>query len=89
MGPIPCALTTAHMKNDIPAVGTTKDLTVNKCLIWWTGNQIAGSEQSQKTKKERKSLVVVPELGMPLGRRVYDGQIAEIIRVTHSPPIQA
>jgi hypothetical protein len=77
------------MKNDIPAVGTTKALTVNKCLILWTGNQIAGSEQSQKMKNERKSLVVVPELGMPLWRGAYDGHIAEIMSVTHSPPIQA
>jgi hypothetical protein len=89
IGPIPCALTMAQMKKEIPAVGTTKALTVNKCRILCTGNQIAGSEQSQKMKNERKSLVFVPELGIPLWRWVYDGQIASIMSVTHSPPIQA
>ncbi len=28
----------------------------------WTGNQMAGSEQNQKMKKEAKSAVVVPEV---------------------------
>jgi hypothetical protein len=79
----------AQIKNAIPAVGTTNALTVNRCRILWTGNQIAGSEQSQKMKKETKSLVFVPELGMPLWRLVNDGQIASIMSLTHSPPIQA
>jgi len=38
-------------------------LTVKRWRIWWTGNQMAGREQSQKMKKEAKSAVVVPEPG--------------------------
>ncbi len=80
----------AQIKNDRPAVGTTYALTVNKCRILWTGNQIAGKERSQKMKKERKSLVFVPEeAGSPLWRVVNEGQIAEIIKRIHSPPIHA
>jgi hypothetical protein len=40
-------------------------------------------------KKETKSRVVVPELGMPLGILSNEGQMALIMRRTHSPPIQA
>jgi hypothetical protein len=54
------------MKKEIPAVGTMMAFTVNKCRIVCTGKKIAGSDNTQKIKKERKSLVVVPELGMPL-----------------------
>jgi hypothetical protein len=84
-----CALTIAHIKKEKPAVGTTNDLTVKRWRILWTGNQIAGKEQSQKMKKDTKALVLVPELGMPLWTLVNEGQIASIIRVTHSPPIHA
>lgn len=66
MGPSPWALTTAQMKNAMPAVGTTYALTVNRCRILCTGNQIAGREINQKMKKQVKSRVFVPELGMPL-----------------------
>ena len=66
IGPIPCALTMAQMKNVMPAMGTTKALTVNKCRILCTGNQIAGKETSQKMKKETKSRVFVPDPGIPL-----------------------
>lgn len=58
MRPIPPARTNDHTRNAIPATGTTYDLTVNRCLIWCTGNQIAGKLQSQKMKNETKSLVV-------------------------------
>jgi len=51
---------------------------------------MAGSEQSQKMKNDTKSLVVVPEpTDIVFGRLLYEGQIALIMRVTHSPPIQA
>jgi hypothetical protein len=55
------------MKKETPAVGTTYALTVNRWRILWTGNQMAGREQSQKMKKDTKSLVLVPEFGIPLG----------------------
>lgn len=51
---------------------------------------MAGSEQSQKMKNDTKSRVFVPELaGKLFGRLVYEGQMALIMSVTHSPPIQA
>lgn len=49
----------AQIMNAMPATGTKYDLTVNRCRIWWTGNQIAGREQSQKMKNETQSAVVV------------------------------
>jgi hypothetical protein len=52
MGPAPPARTSAHMKKAIPAHGTKNDLTVKRWRIWCTGNQIAGSEQNQKMKKD-------------------------------------
>jgi len=61
IGPTPPARTTAQMRKAIPATGTKYDLTVNKWRIWWTGNQMAGNEQSQKMKKEAKSAVDVPD----------------------------
>lgn len=33
---------------------------MKRCLILWTGNHIAGSEASQKMKKETQPAVVVP-----------------------------
>jgi hypothetical protein len=42
----------AQMKKAIPAQGTKYALTVNRWRILWTGNQMAGSEQTQKRKKE-------------------------------------
>ncbi len=50
MGPAPPALTRAQMKKEMPQMGTKYDLTVNKCRILCTGNQMAGSEHSQKMK---------------------------------------
>ena len=56
------------MKKVKPATGTKYALTVKRCRIWWTGNQIAGKLQNQNRKKLTKSLVLVPELaGMELG----------------------
>lgn len=50
---------------------------------------MAGRDMSQKRKKERKSRVLVPEEeGRLLGRRSYCGQMAEIMRVTHCPPVE-
>lgn len=86
-GPAPLALTKLQIKNAIPAAGTTKDFTVNKCLILWTCGYNAGSDNNQKRKNETKSLVLVPELaGIEFGRLWYWGQIAVIISVTHWPP---
>jgi len=74
------------MKKVKPAMGTKYALTVKRCRIWWTGNQIAGRLQNQNRKKLTKSLVFVPELaGMELGRSLYDVQIDRIMSVTHSP----
>jgi hypothetical protein len=36
-------------------------LTVKRWRIWWTGNQMAGREKSQKRKKETKRAVEVPD----------------------------
>ena len=72
IGPIPFALTMAQMKKARAANGTKKALTVKRCRILWTGNQMAGKLQTQKMKKLRKSRVLVPELsGMLLGRCSY------------------
>ena len=58
---MPCARMMAHMKKEIPAVGTTHALTVNKCRILCTGNHRNGREHSQKRRKEKKSRVLVPD----------------------------
>ena len=58
---MPCALMMAHMKKQIPAVGTTYALTVNKCRILCTGNQRKGRDPNQKKRKETKSRVLVPD----------------------------
>ena len=81
IGPMPLALTRAQIKKATPAVGTTYALTVNRCLILWTGNQIAGKDMSQKMKNETKSTVLVPESGIPLWilSTRQDVQIEEII----------
>jgi hypothetical protein len=54
------------MKNEMPAVGATKALTVNKWRILCTGGQRNGREPTQKNRKDTKATVFVPELGMPL-----------------------
>jgi len=87
IGPIPWALTMAQIKKAIPAAGTKYALTVKRCRILCTGNQIAGSEPTQKRKKPTKSRVFVPELGMPLGSVLNEGQMERIMSVTHWPPI--
>jgi len=61
IGPTPFALMMHQMKNVIPAVGATMALRVKRWRILWIGNHIAGSEMSQKRKKQRKSRVVVPD----------------------------
>ena len=53
-GPPPPALTNAQMKRAMPAVGATTALTVKRWRILWTGNQMNGSEPSQKRKNEMK-----------------------------------
>ena len=68
IGPRPLARTMAQMKKLMPQMGTTKDLKVKRWRILWTGNQIAGSEQSQNIKKDTNAGVDVPDVGMPLGR---------------------
>lgn len=60
-GPMPPARTTAQIKKAMAAQGTKYALTVKRWRIWWTGNQIAGRESSQKMKKLTQSAVVVPE----------------------------
>jgi hypothetical protein len=76
IGPTPPALTMAHTMNNTPATGTVYDFTVNKCRIWYTGNQIAGNENSQNRKKQRYDLVSVPDPGIPFGRLTMLGKIA-------------
>merc|ERR1712000_773543 len=44
MGPMPPALEMVQARKAIPATGTTYALTVKRCRILWTGNQIAGRE---------------------------------------------
>ncbi|EMD35441.1 hypothetical protein CERSUDRAFT_85420 [Gelatoporia subvermispora B] len=79
-----------QMKNVIPAIGTTTAFKVNKCRILWIGNQIAGSDISQKRKKHMKSRVVVPEdAGKELGMLLTLGHIARSITNTQVPPMLA
>jgi hypothetical protein len=54
-------------RKTIPATGTKYALTVKRCLILWTGNQIAGKLPSQKMKKLTQSIVVVPEFCIVFG----------------------
>lgn len=61
IGPRPPAATIAQMKKAMPAAGATKDLTVKRWRILYTGNHKNGSEPSQNRKKETKSLVLVPD----------------------------
>lgn len=91
IGPIPLALTSAQMKNEIPAVGTTYAFTVKRCRILWTGNQIAGSETNQKMKNDTNSTVLVPEPGIPLWILLTSQavQMEEIMSFMHFPPMNA
>ena len=83
---MPCALTIAQMKNATPATGTTYALKVKRCLILWTGNQIAGRLHNQKIKKLTKSLVLVPEFaGMLFGKLSQLFQMLRIIKYTQVP----
>jgi len=52
IGPNPPARTTAQIRKAMPAAGTKYALTVKRWRILWTGNQMAGNEQSQKMKNE-------------------------------------
>ena len=73
------------MKNAKPATGTKYAFTVNRCLILWTGNQMAGKLQSQKRKKLTKSRVLVPEPCMVFGILSQLFQMERIIRYTQVP----
>lgn len=87
IGPIPCAREIAHAKNAIPANGTNHALTVKRWRILCTGNQMAGSDPSQNRKKLVNAMTFVPDM-LCFSRFLYEGQMARIIRLTHSPPIQ-
>lgn len=52
IGPTPPARTMAQMKKAMPAQGTKYAFTVKRCRTLCTGNQMAGSDNSQKMKKE-------------------------------------
>lgn len=89
MGPTPPARTRAQIKKAMPAGGTKYALAVNKCRILWTGNQMAGREQSQKIKNDTKSGVLdTPgSKGPGIVVRSHDFQIERIIRYTQLPPM--
>src|SRR6478735_585814 len=81
MGPIPTAREIVQARKVIPATGTTYALTVKRCRTLWTGNQSAGSDTSQKMKKEAKCAVSVPEFSLKvLGTLAHDFQIVRIMR---------
>ena len=50
---------------------------------------MAGKLINQKMKNDKKKSLVVPESGMPFFMFLKFGAMAEIMRCTHWPPIQA
>jgi hypothetical protein len=78
------------MRNVIEAVGIIIGIARKKWRTLCIGNQITGSEMSQKRKKHRKSWVFVPDdAGIEFGRSLILGHIALSITSTQEPPMLA
>jgi hypothetical protein len=52
IGPGPPARTIDQMKKIVAVIGTKYALTVIRCRIWCTGNQIAGRDKTQNITKD-------------------------------------